>query len=198
MLIPNFRVKQLDVAELQLLNTALTLFIRVGMEETSMSHVIKSAGLKRSQMYQYFASKQDLYCRMILVNEIQLSEQFDLFTSDSDPMKILKFFIKYKIYSIEKYNVLYDIESTLSKKYFVSSQFEDWKLLRENNLIRLEKLLFNNTENLTAGKNKLILLLASIHGFAQLLQTDYFKHNISEIGEFNKFTLDISEKLILS
>ena len=195
MLTPNVRAQTNDPREFQLLNTALNLFIRVGIEKVNLQHIIKSAALNKNAFYRFFESKNDLMASLLLSNELELS---DLLNSYSDPKKLVDAYIKFRLQSFDKYIVLTEIERLLDEQGCQLEKFLAWKRLRAVQVDMISRILISNKADKRGSESPRYyygLIWALIHGTSHLSHNAFFHQLVGDRRGFTKFLSDATNRM---
>lgn len=75
MLTPVFHNAQLAPVELTILNAAINLAIRMSTDALSMTQIQKAAGVSKASLYQYFASKLDVWAGILLEEDLERAQR---------------------------------------------------------------------------------------------------------------------------
>lgn len=91
------RQKAIEDKRATILAAAQSLFSRFGLHGTSIDQIAEKADVSKSNLFYYFASKEDLYLtvlRNILATWLKPLESFDV---DNDPQEALRDYIRHKL-----------------------------------------------------------------------------------------------------
>ncbi|AJQ95328.1 TetR/AcrR family transcriptional regulator [Gynuella sunshinyii] len=190
MLTPNVKAQTNDPREFQLLNTALNLFIRVGIEKVNLQHIIKSAAQSKSTFYRFFESKNDLMASLLLANEMELS---DLLNTHSDPRKLIDAYIRFRLQSFDKYIVITEIERLLEEQGCQLERFLAWKRLRSVQVDMISRTLSSQKLDKRGGESPryyYALIWALIHGTSHLSHNAFFHQLVEDRRGFTRFLSD--------
>lgn len=198
MLTPNIRVKLSDNRELNILNTAMNLFIRVGMEKVTMSHILKSSGVSKSSLYRFFESKKDLMAGLLMANEQELAELLSQLRNEQDSSVVIEQYVKFRLQSFDKYKVLYRIEKDLVLEDSQLQRFQDWKKLRAEHVDTLVNMILGRSGRRSGESQRFYYgyLWTLIHGVAFLSESPFFHELIDDRRAFMAFITDISKKML--
>ncbi len=89
-----------------ILDSAERLFVEKGYLETSINDIAEAADFSRTSVYQYFASKEEIYLRILDRYGDLLTERVTQATADSSPVpeKISRFLEEFQLINREKPN----------------------------------------------------------------------------------------------
>ncbi len=198
MLTPNIRNKETDPKELNIINTALNLFIRVNLDRVSMQQIALAAGVGKTTLYQFFESKNDLLAALLLNDEQELEEFLDKPEYLSDSSLILEKYIRFRLQSFEKYKVLHQIEIKLESEGNPPDRFLLWKNLRGRHIDYLVRHIQEGSNESDAEINPAHyygLIWAIIHGAAQLSDSKFFHQMMGDRRGFVQFITDFTKKI---
>lgn len=197
MLTPNIRNKESDPKELNIINTALNLFIRVSVDRVSMQQIALAAGVGKTTLYQFFESKNDLLAALLLNDEQELEEFFLQANLTSDPGILLEKYIKFRLQSFDKYKVLYQIEVKLDSEGTPPDRFLLWKNLRGRHIEYMARAIQDVVNIQEADINPLhfySFVWSFIHGAAQLSESSFFQHLTEDRRSFIQFLSNVCKQ----
>ena len=108
-----------------ILDSAERLFVEKGYAETSIHDIAEAADFSRTSVYQYFASKEEIYLRVLDRYGDLLTERVTRATADSCPVpeKIRRFLEEFRLINREKPNFF--------SLYFIQRQHVEPRLSAE-------------------------------------------------------------------
>jgi len=137
MRIPNIQADQLDPNELGIINSAMVLMIRTGFKQVTMQHIIQSSDVSKTLMYRYFASKDDVICRILLANEMDLSERFDSWLVTEQVADVFDRYVQFLIKCPQKYRLLQQLETHVDSLED-NALANQWQRLKDRNIARFD------------------------------------------------------------
>lgn len=91
------RLKRIEAKHAAILDAALALFSRYGLHGTTVEEIARTAGVSKTNLFYYFASKEDVYVGVLSRLLDLWLEPLREFQLDSDPIEGIREFIRRKM-----------------------------------------------------------------------------------------------------
>lgn len=195
MLNQNFSIQEPSAVEKALITSSLNLFIIHSEKKTTVTQLMKSAGVAKSVFYKYFESKEDLYAAILLDDELSLSPILNRLKIYGSVPELLESYLNFRIQHIDKYRVLSRLEQTLLDKSCECERYLQWQVLRRQHVDEFTGIVQSkmpkskpvDAENIRFYYG-LVWSLAA--GFSQLSESDFFHELILDRRGFTRFLLE--------
>lgn len=91
------RLKRIQEREEAILDAALGLFSRLGLQGTSLDQIAEAAEISRTNIFYYFASKEEIYQGVLQRLLEEWLSPLEAFGLESDPVESIKSYIRRKV-----------------------------------------------------------------------------------------------------
>jgi len=199
MLTPNIRSIDSDARKTQLVNNAMNLFIRVGIDKVSMQLLARSSGVSKGVLYRYFESKADLMAAILLGDERELGAELESTRLHGDAAQVLEKYFRFRLQSIEKYKLLYEIETSLEEQKCQLARYDEWKQIRQRHVDLISDCIVGRLSGRRQGEHSGYYygyVWSLIHGMAYLNDSVFFHQLINDRRGFTQFINDLSQKML--
>lgn len=174
MLTPVFNNPNLAPMELTILNAAINLAIRTSADRISMTQIQKAAGVSKATLYQYFASKQDVWAAILLEEDIERARDACALVKTGDRDAWENYFYRLTLHPA-KLVVLQKMEQSLRQQEPNLPRYHDWLRQRRSFLsLMVDAAEHNGVDELDA-RQRVAMVWTTLEGWLRLYNEPDFR-----------------------
>lgn len=187
--------------EEEILQKAQELFIEHGEDKVTVEMIADAVGIGKGTIYKHFETKDEIYLRLMIRYEDQLSEVFEqLETSGGeDRARLAKEYFGFRMKSPEKYALFDRLEHKLTNSNSCPELVEKLHETRASNLKRLVKIV---EARIAEGKLEdvpahyhIMAAWALVHGAVALYHSKFYNEFIDDKDDFFNFLIEIGVRM---
>lgn len=201
MLNPIHPVKILHPTETAILNTALSQLLIGEVQQLNVTRLVKLSGLSRSVFYQHFSSKEDLLAGLLLADEVGLATAIKPALAEKNLKNTMKLYLKYRLQDIDKYRLMVELETTLSRETEPPRRFKDWQRLRKIHADQMRSIAeqsqaYSSNDDQDRYDFFFGLVWALANGVASISDTNAYTQLIKDRRGFSRYLLELMDTWI--
>lgn len=187
--------------EQQILEQALKLFLEHGEERVTVEMIADAASIGKGTVYKHFATKDEIYLRLMISYEEDLAEVFQRMDSgeNKDRAKLAKEYFSFRMRDPDKYALFERLEHDLTQKPSCESMLEELYRIRSANLDKLAAYVQAKIDDdILEPVHPNYHILASwalVHGAVALYHSKYYRQLIDDSDEFFSFLGDLGIRM---
>lgn len=187
--------------EEEILQKAQDLFIEHGEDKVTVEMIADAVGIGKGTIYKHFETKDEIYLRLMIRYEDQLSEVFDQLeaSGDKDRARLAKEYFGFRMKNPEKYALFDRLEHKLTNSNSCPELVQKLHDTRANNLDRLVKIV---ESRIAEGKLEdvpayyhIFAAWALVHGAVALYHSKFYNEFIDNRDDFFNFLIDIGVRM---
>ena len=187
--------------EEEILQKAQDLFIEHGEDKVTVEMIADAVGIGKGTIYKHFETKDEIYLRLMIRYEDQLSEVFDQLeaSGDKDRARLAKEYFGFRMKNPEKYALFDRLEHKLTNSNSCPELVQKLHETRASNLDRLVKIV---EMRISEGKLEdvpahyhIFAAWALVHGAVALYHSKFYNEFIDNKDDFFNFLIDIGVRM---
>lgn len=187
--------------EEEILQKAQDLFIEHGEDKVTVEMIADAVGIGKGTIYKHFETKDEIYLRLMIRYEDQLSEVFDQLeaSGDKDRARLAKEYFGFRMKNPEKYALFDRLEHKLTNSNSCPELVQKLHETRANNLDRLVKIV---EQRISEGKLEdvpahyhIFAAWALVHGAVALYHSKFYNEFIDNKDDFFNFLIEIGVRM---
>ena len=187
--------------EEEILQKAQDLFIEHGEDKVTVEMIADAVGIGKGTIYKHFETKDEIYLRLMIRYEDQLSDVFDQLeaSGDKDRARLAKEYFGFRMKNPEKYALFDRLEHKLTNSNSCPELVEKLHETRANNLDRLVKIVEmriaeGKLEDVPAHYH-IFAAWALVHGAVALYHSKFYNEFIDNKDDFFNFLVEIGVRM---
>ena len=192
------KVKDFKRREEGILQTALDLFLEKGEEKVTVEMIAERVGIGKGTIYKHFHSKSEIFLRLMLDYEQELSDLLASDVVEEDKSALFRHYFDFRLKNAKKYLLFDRLEELLIKNGTLPEMMLKLHELRKVNIERMKEVVLGNInegyleevpEHYHVG-----LAWALIHGAAALHEAKFSRQLIADRVDFFQFLMDVGTR----
>lgn len=187
--------------EEEILEKALALFIDKGEDKVTVEMIADAVNIGKGTIYKHFATKDEIYLRLMIRYEEDLAKVFDKLgeSDDRDRAKLAKEYFSFRMKDPEKYALFDRLEHKLTNNTSCTDLVAKLHEIRASNLERLAEVI---KRRIAEGKLEdvppyfhIFAAWALVHGAVALYHSQFYQEFIEDKEGFFNFLGDIGIRM---
>ncbi|MFY0663992.1 MAG: TetR/AcrR family transcriptional regulator [Natronospirillum sp.] len=174
MLTPVFHNPSLAPMELTILNAAINLAIRTSTDHISMTQIQKAAGVSKASLYQYYASKLDIWAAILLEEDIERAEDAQALVASGDSEAWEGYFYRLTLHPA-KLVVLQKMEQALRQENPDLPRYRDWLRQRRRFLSLMVQAAQRHGVDEQEARQRVAMVWTALEGWLRLYNEPDFR-----------------------
>ena len=187
--------------EEEILQKAQELFIEHGEDKVTVEMIAEAVGIGKGTIYKHVETKDEIYLRLMIRYEDQLSEVFEQLegSADKDRARLAKEYFGFRMKNPEKYALFDRLEHKLTNSNACPELVEKLHETRASNLDRLVKIVKmriaeGKLEDVPAHYH-ILAAWALVHGAVALYHSKFYNEFIDDKDDFFNFLIEIGVRM---
>lgn len=187
--------------EEEILEKAQELFIEHGEDRVTVEMIAEAVGIGKGTIYKHFETKDEIYLRLMMRYETQLSHLFDQLDSSGheDRARLSKEYFGFRMKSPKKYALFDRLEHKLTNSNACPDLVRELHDIRASNLQRLttivEERIADETLEDVPALYHIFAAWALVHGAVALYHSKFYNEFIDDKDDFFNFLIEIGVRM---
>lgn len=193
------RVKEFRQRENDILKSALDLFLEHGEDKVTVEMISDRVGIGKGTIYKHFESKNEIYLRLMIQYEEELSQLFACISPEDDKDKLIKEYFRFRMQDPGRYALFDRLEAKCIAEGTMPQLLEKLHGIRASNAKNLQSIVDARIEeNILMDVPPYFHICAAwalVHGAVALYHSDFFKQVIEDKDQFFDFLMEIGVRM---
>ena len=193
------KLREFRRREQEILDTALRLFLEQGEDSVTVEMIADEVGIGKGTIYKHFKSKAEIYLRLMLDYERDLSTLLNSEGIERDREALSRDYFEFRMSDPERYRLFDRLEEKLVKSNQLPELVEELHKIRASNFNHLtgviqERIDDEKLENVPAYFHY-CAAWALVHGAMAMYHSPFWQEAIEDKEGYMQFLMDIGVRM---
>ncbi|MFT6466591.1 MAG: AcrR family transcriptional regulator [Halopseudomonas sp.] len=193
------KLREFRRREQEILDTALRLFLEQGEDSVTVEMIADEVGIGKGTIYKHFKSKAEIYLRLMLDYERDLSTLLNSEGIERDREALSRDYFEFRMSDPERYRLFDRLEEKLVKSNQLPELVEELHKIRASNFNHLtgviqERIDDEKLENVPAYFHY-CAAWALVHGAMAMYHSPFWQEVIEDKEGYMQFLMDIGVRM---